>query len=647
MIESNSNGGVMPKAAEWIFQEPPEYGGGDLKGDVVKMFRGELRSLPGFLGARQPGASATLFIRELIQNSMDAHFEWAKGHPSSNRLELELMFNELSGKELERFTTATDLSALLDRANSPDVDGKLGLTEECWLGNANVNLPLKVLRVSERGTTGMYGPWRRSDANVRKMVAALLEFGNNEKPIDAGGSYGFGKIGLVKASRARIVIAYTCYESPAPDNGATRRLYGVAYWGQHKLRRKEYTGFAGFGMPVADPGAAAAGLTEPFINEVADEIAESLGLDVRSVGGEPGCGTSFIIIDPDFDAAELKNAIEIYWWPALLRNHLWTTVIGSDGIELPPRPKIDPDLKPFTEALEYAEGKTKPPSSRPCRAEQFKYLGKTLGNLGMVIDDSPGSWSYSDDPNESSMAALVRKTGLVIKYETTSTALPKVRGVFSASDEVNDILRLSEPKAHDEWVDMKDSDIPEESRKFAKKVKEDVRKGLRDFAAKFAPRPDRPAAILKHFNTYFSGLKPGVTPPRPSSRDPWEIAFGEIDLESSGSGTTVCQTAEVGISLKNGVDPVDVVVEFGFGAIEGDGRFNKLLLGCGVTAIPAGFDLIEPASNAYRGVLDSAHTKTFGLKSSEYSSDWQCGFEVTVTPFVDWVKSPAPDGEDR
>lgn len=628
----------MGKSAEWVFQEPPEYGAAGLTGDVVKMFRGELRPLPGFLAERQPGASTTLFVRELIQNSMDAHFEWKKGHSSAARLDMTFEFEELSGRRLDSFVDAAGLGPLSKRSTGEELTGKLGLPEDAWLAEGNTTLPLTILRVTESGTTGMYGPWKRTGTAIRKMVAALLEFGNNEKPVDAGGSYGFGKTGLAKASRARIVIAYTCFEDPAPDNGATRRLYGVAYWGQHKMSEKEFTGFGGLGKPVDEAVAASAGITEPFVDDEADRIAESLGLKVRSVDGELGCGTSFVIIDPDFDAAELKNAIEIYWWPALERKQLWTTIVGKDGSPYPPRPKIDPDLKPFADALEYAEGKTKPPSTKPCDVEDFKYLNKSLGSLGMVIDDTPGSWSFSDDVNDISMAALVRKTGLVIKYETTPTALPKVRGVFSASDDVNDILRLSEPKAHDEWVDIKDSDIPEESRKFAKKAKEDVRRSLRDFASKFAPKIDRPPAVLKEFNSYFAGSKPGGTKPSVPTNDPWKLTFGQSRLESAGDESSVRQLAVVSVRLKDRIDPVEVAVELGFGAMEGDGRFSTLLLDCIVDDAPDGFARVVGATNVFRGMLSSSGDFEFHVRSSDYPADWQCGFEATITPWLEWAE---------
>ncbi len=636
----------MSKEKKWIFQEPPRYGAAGLTGDVVKMFRGELRPLPGFLAGRQPGASATLFVRELIQNSMDAHFEWMSDHPKDSRLDITFDFQTLAGKELRSFVTDAGLDELVTRANHKKLSGNLGLPEEGWIVEGNSDLPLRVLRVTESATTGMYGPWERTENAVRKMLAALLEFGNTEKPVDAGGSYGFGKTGLAKASRARIVIAYTCFEKKSPGDGATRRLYGVSYWGKHDLETKQYTGFGGFGEPVANENAADDGFTQPFVDDKADRIAELLGLDIRSVGGSLGCGTSFVIIDPDLDGIELKNAIEIYWWPALERNQLWTTII-DDGEFHPPRPKKDPDLKPFTEALEYSEGKTKPPSNRPCKVESFKYLGKDLGALGMVIDDSPGSWSFSDDLTDVSMAALVRKTGLVIKYETTVTTLPKVRGVFSADAEVNDILRLSEPKAHDEWVDLKDSDIPDQSRKFAKKVKEDVRKSLREFSSKYAPTSNRPEAVLKQFNSYFGGSKPGGDGGGGKGRDPWTIEFDAASIHSVTTGNAIFQTSTVDCGLSSGNTPIEVIIECGFGASEGDRGFSTLLLDCAVDDVPAGFTPVPDIANAFRGVLDVGSKSTFKLRSSEYDPEWSCGFQVSITPWSDWKKNKLSSGMEE
>ena len=71
-MEIRTSGGGMTKQAKWTFPVPPKWSMGTVKGDAFKMFRGETRELPGFLAARQPSASATLFIRELIQNSMES-----------------------------------------------------------------------------------------------------------------------------------------------------------------------------------------------------------------------------------------------------------------------------------------------------------------------------------------------------------------------------------------------------------------------------------------------------------------------------------------------------------------------------------------------------------------------------------------------
>jgi hypothetical protein len=646
-MEIQTSGGGMTKQAKWTFPVPPKWSMGTVKGDAFKMFRGETRELPGFLAARQPSASATLFIRELIQNSMDAHLEWRDTSPKSGRLDLAFEFDTISGVNLKEFIECAGLEQIVERVNSSKLEGQLGLTEEGWLGEANLKLPLSVLRVSENCTTGMYGPWEVMGNLPSKMRAALLDFGDNEKASDAGGSFGFGKAGLVKASRARMVIAYTCFDSPAPDDGATRRLYGVAYFGKHSLGNQKYTGFGGFGTAVPDKSAAAEGLTKSFVDDEADRIAEALGLEVRSVGTPNGSGTSFIIIDPDFDAVELRNAVEIFWWPALERNQLWTSIVDEGGENHPPRQKMDIDLKPFTEALEYAEGKTKPPPAKQCGVSSFKYRGKNLGNLGWVIDETPGSWSYSDDLSDVSMAALVRKTGLVIKYETTPTGLPKVRGVFSADSEVNDILRLSEPMSHSDWTDGKDSDIPEQSRAFAKKVKEDVRKSLREISSSFAPKSARPTAVLKQFNSYFGGSKPGGGGTGGHVRDPWSIEFEGASIESSPTGSAIFQTSNVRCGLRSGDEPVEVVVEFGFGASEGDQGFSTALLGCVVESNPAGFSSLPGEPNAFRGLLDVGTTSTFLLRSTDYDAEWSCGFQVSVTPWSDWKKSEMRSGSEE
>ena len=81
---------------------------------------------------------------------------------------------------------------------------------------------------------------------------ALVSLGYTVKAPGAGGSYGYGKAGLIGASSTRTVIAYTCFKEREDDLGVTRRLLGMTYWGQHDVGGRSFTGFARLGREDDD-----------------------------------------------------------------------------------------------------------------------------------------------------------------------------------------------------------------------------------------------------------------------------------------------------------------------------------------------------------------------------------------------------------
>lgn len=130
--------------------------------------------------------------------------------------------------------------------------------------------------ISETGTTGMYGSWESGES---RMYLALATLGWTPKR-EGGGSYGYGKAGLIRGSATRTVIAYTCFPQRSDEPGVTRRLFGMSYWGDHKMERSRYTGFARFGDETGD------GNIIPFQNEKATVFAEADLLPSDSIASE-------------------------------------------------------------------------------------------------------------------------------------------------------------------------------------------------------------------------------------------------------------------------------------------------------------------------------------------------------------------------
>src|SRR5690606_33922709 len=115
---------------------------------------------------------------------------------------LEFRFEELVGPEKMRFAEALDLRELSNRLGSVEKGRKhLGLQPtDCLDDLSSGDAPLRILRIVEHATTGMYGPW----ANARsRMYWALVSVGYTMKASGSGGSYGYGKAGLISGSKGR------------------------------------------------------------------------------------------------------------------------------------------------------------------------------------------------------------------------------------------------------------------------------------------------------------------------------------------------------------------------------------------------------------------------------------------------------------
>ena len=187
-------------------------------------------------------------------------------------------------------------------------------------------------------------------------------------------------------------------------------------------------------------------------------MAERLGIDLRSTDTLEDLGTTFLLIEPTVRPDDLSTAIARNWWPALEDGRM-TVTVSADGRTSVPRPMKDPILRTFVDAYHLAstdQDNAKPNQYRQSfRRASFGDRTLKLGGLGLVAE--PGGWSYEngvDEPDEvqhRSLVALVRGPRMVVEYLDVGQARPFVRGAFVADDEVDELLRQTEPKAHDSW----------------------------------------------------------------------------------------------------------------------------------------------------------------------------------------------------
>ena len=197
-----------------------------VSGDLSKVFKHEPVKAPGVFSVGAPDPAAALLVREVIQNSWDAALESRRGAPAERIAPFEVCFRltAVSGDRRDSLVEHLGLQELATRAASVDNRRSLGLREIDCLANLDEDDDLRLLEISEQAAGGMHGPWTGDDS---KLYLALCSVGITPDEPGRGGSYGYGKAGLIRGSAIRLVVAYTCFRERPDDPGVTRRLLGM------------------------------------------------------------------------------------------------------------------------------------------------------------------------------------------------------------------------------------------------------------------------------------------------------------------------------------------------------------------------------------------------------------------------------------
>ena len=624
---------------EW---EPTNVNTVSLSGDVSKLFRNEPINQPGVFERDAPPSQATVMAREVIQNSWDAALElkkWARegatGHsPLLPEFDIVFKFRSVQGEQKASLSAALALSDLASRVvgyleypvegDQPARSGAdLGLVNTSCLDDLkDLSKPLRYLEICETGTTGMYGPWGEDS----RMYLALATLGYTPK-LEGGGSYGYGKAGLIKGSAIHSVIAYSCFKARSDDPDVTRRLLGMTYWAQHRVVGGSTPGFAHLGDKTE-------GGVRPYINEAADEVAQSLGLPLRDPDERHGPGTTFLLIDPTVSPDDLVQAIERNWWPALEDPSIEfnVTVVEEDGKVRHPRPRLNPALGAFVDAYHLA---TVPQdNSNPHQSvTSLPRVGQvaSAGKLGLVANLN--GWSYPDqnatDSNAGvdhrSLVALMRRPRMVVTYYHVKRRdkPPYVRGVFVAHDDLDDALRRSEPKGHDSWQEVASYDVPNDATLAAKRVHANIRRQINLFKKRLTPpHPPQEQIRMPVFDNLMRRLMRGggrgpVGPP-PAPRD---ITIRLTPLPEPADNGEVRTTghAEFALSDSYGGSQSDVRIRLRYLFVE-DGRSAAR---AELSVIPPnGFEPMADDESMFVGELHRGQSAIFEFKSEPHPEFW-------------------------
>lgn len=485
----------MSTQVRWTFQ-PADPMGGATGTAFVNPLSGTVKS-----------GEETL-ARESIQNSCDA------GIPGE-KVRLVFRIEKLEGKERDQFVKALQLQeGIKPRLAS------LGLPKKNCLKESGA--PLYVTYVEDYGTQGLGGDPHHRESNFFKLLLALGDPSKATAQKESGGSYGYGKAALTMNSRLHTVVAYSAYKKD--EMNTTARLMGCGYFHPHDYKAEEYSGRAWFGLQGKDR-------VSPVHDAEAHAMAGQLGFTPRGPGKT---GTSLLIVDSSLDPVALLRCIEDWWWPRIVDQQV-VIEVQVEGKPDFPKPKARKDLAPFIECYSLAQG-TEPTGKDQRRDEFNKLSGLELGSAGFRTVGPDAEKAITDvDEDRLNSVALIRSPRMAVEYLRVGKPTPVAVGVFVAHGDIDKILKLSEPPAHDHWTEdsprLGEAEPDEETaRLVVRKVKSRIKERLRAFQAQAEPPRDQQPRHLTVLERELGALlKLGIGQGRGDGR---QVAPVEVEYRS-------------------------------------------------------------------------------------------------------------------
>ena len=612
---------------------------------------------------KSPPVAAEVFSREYIQNSFDAINqqnllleELKRTDLQPDRNEINFKFVKLEGDDLAKFLKGSGVDNLRQRYLSMSDDEKtksrLGASE--FLNSQKPPESLTLLVCNEVGGVGMYGHWWTNgavDKSDSLLKLALIQTQSEKGAAVSGGSWGHGKKAVANASKSRLLLVYTCFmkrqKASENDSDLSRRALGVAYWKTHVSGAFKVQGLGIFGKRKDRSRNKWNENFMPLDDIEADNYVRSLGLKdlkVRDANSKGHCGTTYVIIEPDFTPRELADSIERNWWPLLLKGVIDISVSDekSDLVEIAPSKRAP--LLPFVSAFELAGG------TREAEAQEFSKQDveishrsqglKKTGNFALVSDATPNGWSWNEIDDAASLVALIRG-GMIIAYQPSPpkrSAAPYLRGVFVVDTvdhtDAAKILRMTEPHLHNTWEQTGSLTSPDDH-KFAADLLKTVDDEVRNLRNKIKGSRQSQITRFEPFAKVFKTGKPGVvkpTKPRPPRLFSIQFSPTEQKRIKGSSPTTLKLEASCQIGLREGKkfpNKIKVNVALRWSVVEDALKDDPSLINESTVVPPPGFKKL--AGGTYQGDLWLGDPVTFKWTSKEFPLDWS----VAPTPVVE------------
>ncbi len=326
--------------------------------------------------------------------------------------------------------------------------------------------PPKVLEICDFNTEGLSGPTRADlipvEAESTNFIDFIRNVGTPRDTPHGGGTYGFGKVALFRASKCSTLVVDSLV---AGGGRKSRRLIashlGPAFPVKKGRMKQQFTGRHWWGHPVKKDN-----FVDPLTDTAAKRLAGALGLPHRPRGRS---GTSIMMLDFDLqgdhpETVGFRIVETVLWnfWPRMMadtpssRRFRLRVELEGESLDVP-SPEEFPPLNLFCEAMRDARTGTGHDVREIRCGRPIKLLGKLATKRGLHVPRKSPAGEASLLPAVCQHIALMRPVELVVKY-LEGSALPKQdvewAGVFLASEE-NEVERAfadAEPPAHDDWI---------------------------------------------------------------------------------------------------------------------------------------------------------------------------------------------------
>ena len=595
----------------WVFHESDPMGGA-----AGEAYANTLKS-PGM----QP---EHVLAREAIQNSVDAGL-------GSPKVTVRFRQRSLKGKAKADFVQAADLGVQEVRKSALELS-----SPNCLESLSSSSKPLELLYVEDYEAEGLSGDPHDKSSNFYRLLLSLGDRSKARTEKGTGGSYGFGKSVYSSSSAIQTIFAYTRFKDE--DGAEKTRLFGCGYYKSHEYRGKSYSGRAWLGTGKRQDVQGRT-IVDPLDDKRADNLAAKLGFELRREGDT---GTTILIVDASVNLANIIIGVEDWWWPRIIEQKLDVEAIDASGAVYFPKPRKNEQLRPFIDAFEIARG-VAPPKSGTQKLNPLSRLGDiNLGTCGFVVAPLNPQGSPIVRADRCNTVALIRAPLMVVAYKSFSETAPVVVGAFMGAEDIDLVLKKSEPPAHDRWDPDSQNlrDIDGAGMEIVRAVLSRVKGGLKRFQSEAAPpapaKQKRLSILERALGSYFRPTGAGSkAPPDPTtslvhlefSKQPHAAAFPGGQLQLTGA-------FRVFLDSKADDEPVRMRVRVSCPILEDEGQEGEdLNLNVKVTGVNAEAD---PEDNRlFRFKLTKGEKAHFTFNSEAYDPAWTVRLRPEIDEEVD------------